>query len=156
MHESLGVIIFDSVRFLLKKSNQNRFKKKNRNRFKSIGFSFVRLFWGKNQFKLVWLSFFRFGSVFFGLTRFFFSVRFFWFQSYKIEPVGFLKILIDLIGFFLRFGFFSFFTHPYESPCVLSHVPYMLSRGIINRVRWQGSNKIIPGKLLTLSWVFHL
>jgi hypothetical protein len=76
--------------------------------------------------------FFRFGSVFSGLTRFFwfdsvFSVwlglaRFFSgfvFGSVfpvpglknqnRTEPVGFFKILIGLIGFFLQFGFFGYF-----------------------------------------------
>jgi hypothetical protein len=43
--------------------------------------------------------------VFSGLARFFFGlglVRFFWFQAYKTEtePVGFLKFLIGLNGFF--------------------------------------------------------
>jgi hypothetical protein len=65
-------------------------------------------FFDKNWFKSVWFGFF-------GLVRFFFpvwiqfgSVRFFQFQAYKIEtkPVGFFKILI---GFFSRFGFFSYF-----------------------------------------------
>jgi len=56
--------------------------------------------------------FFRFGSVFFR----FFSVRvrfgsFFRSQTYKTktEPAGFFKILIGLIGFFLRFDFLNFF-----------------------------------------------
>ena len=33
------------------------------------------------------------------------------FRSYKTdtEPVGFFKILIDLIGFFSQFSFFSYF-----------------------------------------------
>ena len=53
---------------------------------------------------------------FFGLARFFSGLArlfsgFFRFQAYKTEtePVGFFKILIGLIGFFLRFGFFSYF-----------------------------------------------
>jgi len=64
----------------------------------------------------------RFGSVFSGLTRFFRfgsvffrvffglgSVRFFRFQTYKTEPVGFFKFLISLIGFFnVRFFWFFF------------------------------------------------
>jgi hypothetical protein len=75
------VIIFGSVRFLYKKSNQTDFKKKpkpNRNRFKPTGFGSV--FLAQNQFKLVWLGFF---PVFFGLG--FGSVRFFRFQAYKTE-----------------------------------------------------------------------
>ena len=73
---------------------------------------------GSNQFGSVCLGFFRFNSVFSGLARFFFglgSVRFFWFQAYKTEPVSFFKILI---GFFhssvfsvIFFWFFSFFAH---------------------------------------------
>jgi hypothetical protein len=64
------VIIFGSVRFLLKKkvTKPNFFLKKtkpNRNRFKPTGFGSVWFgFLGKNQFKPVWLSFF-------GLARFF-------------------------------------------------------------------------------------
>jgi len=51
------------------------------------------------QFGLVWLVFL------FGFS----SVWLFRFHAYKIEtePVGFLKILIDLIEFFLWFDFFS-------------------------------------------------
>jgi hypothetical protein len=54
----------------------------------------------KNRFKLIWLDFSGLGSI-----------RFFWFYAYKTEtePVGFFKILINLIEFFLRFGFFSYF-----------------------------------------------
>jgi hypothetical protein len=39
------------------------------------------------------------------------SVQFFWFQAYKTEtkPIDFFKILIGLIDFFSRFGFFSYF-----------------------------------------------
>ena len=87
----------------IKKNNQIELKKKtkpkpNRNRFKLTGFGLI--FLDKNQFKLVWLGFFRF--FLFG------SFRFFWFQAYKTEtkPVGFFKILISLISFFfLQFGF---------------------------------------------------
>jgi len=52
--------------------------------------------------------FFRFGSDFSGF--FFVWVWFFRFQAYKTEtePVGFFKILIDLIGFFSWFGFFGY------------------------------------------------
>jgi hypothetical protein len=57
------VIIFSSVRFLSKKSNQTGFKKKNRNRFKPTGFGSVFL---KQKpvwlgFFPVWLGFFQFG-----------------------------------------------------------------------------------------------
>jgi hypothetical protein len=83
--------------------------------------------------------FFWVGSVFSGLAWFFFfsslgSIQFFRFQAYKIEtepnrtePVGCLKILIGLIGFFSWFcffdyffwfsrfnWFFDFFAHPYH------------------------------------------
>ena len=114
----LRAIIFGSVRFLSKKSNQNRF----RNRCKPTGFGFVQLFWEKNRFGSVfpvwlgffpvWLGFSRFGSVFFrcfSVWVWFGSVQF---QAYKtkIEPnrLVFFKILISLIGFFSRFGFFVF------------------------------------------------
>jgi hypothetical protein len=86
------VIIFGSIRFLSKKSNQTKkiFKKNkpkpNQNRVKPTGFSSVLFFYGKNQlvqtslarffrfwlgflgFFRFWLSFFQFGSV---LARFF-------------------------------------------------------------------------------------
>jgi hypothetical protein len=95
------VIIFDSVRFLLKKNNQTEKKnflkkpKPNRNRFKPTGFGSVRFlgqkpvqtglarffwFWlGLARFFPVWLGFFQ---VFFGLG----SIRFFRFFTYKTEP----------------------------------------------------------------------
>jgi hypothetical protein len=69
----LGVIIFGSVRFLSKKSNQTKFfLKKNEtgsNQPVSVRFGFL----DKNRFKPVWLGFFRFGSVWvrFGSVRFF-------------------------------------------------------------------------------------
>jgi hypothetical protein len=69
------VIIFGSVRFLYKKSNQTDFKKKpkpNRNRFKPTGFGSV--FLAQNQFKLVWLGFF--GLAWFFSSFFRFGVRF--------------------------------------------------------------------------------
>jgi hypothetical protein len=59
----VGVIIFYSVRFLLKKNNQIEFKKKTEtgsNRPVSVRFDFL----DKNRFKPVWLGFFRFGLVF--------------------------------------------------------------------------------------------
>jgi hypothetical protein len=55
---------------------------------------------GLTLFFLVWLGFFLFG---FGSAR---LDSVFLFQAYKIEPVGFFKILI---GFFSRFDFFNFF-----------------------------------------------
>jgi hypothetical protein len=80
------VIIFDSVKFLSKKSNQIEiFFKKNQNRFKPTGFGSVRFFrtkTGSNWFGSVfsvWLGFFQFGSDFcwFGSDFFeFFSVWF--------------------------------------------------------------------------------
>jgi hypothetical protein len=88
-----------------KKSNQTEIKKKkNRNRVKPTGFGSVRFFrakTGSNRFGLVfpvWLGFLDFGSVFFGLTRFF--------QFGFVFPVW--------LGFFLvfsvsvQFGFFGF------------------------------------------------
>ena len=110
--------LFDSV-FINKKITKPNLKK-NRNRFKPTGFGSVRIFrtkTGSNRFGLVFSHFFLFG---FG------SVRFFRFQAYKteMEPVGFFKILIGLIGFFSLLSFFSyffsnfldligFFIHPY-------------------------------------------
>jgi hypothetical protein len=104
LYSSVGVIIFCSVRFLLKKSNQTIFFKKkkpkpNRNLFKPTGFGSG--FLDKNRFKLVWFGFFGLAPFFSGLG----SVRFFRFQTYKTEPVSFFKILIC---FFSRFGFFSY------------------------------------------------
>jgi hypothetical protein len=78
------VIIFGSVRFLSKKSNQTVFlkkKKPNRNRFKPTGFGSVILEQKPVQTGLA-RFFFWFGLVFFcGLG----SVRFFRFQAYKTE-----------------------------------------------------------------------
>jgi len=96
-----------------------------------LGFFGLARFWlGFFGLAWFWLGFFRFGSVFsvwlgfFGLAWFwlgldrFFS-GFFRFGSVfpvpglknrnRTEPVGFFKILIGLIGFFLRFGFFGYF-----------------------------------------------
>jgi hypothetical protein len=75
-----------------------------RNWFKPTGFGSVIL--GKKPVQTDLLGFFRFG---FGLAQFFSGlVWFFWFQAYKTEtePVDFFKILV---GFFSRFGFFSYF-----------------------------------------------
>jgi hypothetical protein len=77
------VIIFGSVRFLSKKSNQTVFflkKKPNRNRFKPTGFGSVILEQKPVQTGLA--RFFRFGSVFF----------------------------LVWLGFFLWFGFGSVFS----------------------------------------------
>jgi len=82
------MIIFSSIRFLSKTSNQTEFfKKQNRNRFKPTGFG--SFFWTKTGLA----RFFRFCSVFrFGLilAQFFFRFGsvFFWFfqfQAYKTE-----------------------------------------------------------------------
>jgi hypothetical protein len=80
---------------------------------------------GSNRFGSVFSVWLGFRSVFSGLARFFQwlglvrffsgfffgSVRFSRFQTYetKTEPVIFLKILIGLIDFFLRFDFFGYF-----------------------------------------------
>jgi hypothetical protein len=100
---------FSSV--FIKKSNQTEFFKKkkkpkpNRNQFKPTGFGSVQFFRAKTglaRFFRFWLGFlsgfFRFGSVFPvpGLKN-------------RTEPVGFFKILIGLIWFFERFGFFGYF-----------------------------------------------
>ena len=70
----LGVIIFDSVQFLLKKNNQIEFfvlKKKTKTELKPVQTDRIRfglVFQDKNQFKPVWLGFSslaQFGSVFF-------------------------------------------------------------------------------------------
>jgi len=60
-------------------------------------------------------GFFSLARFFSDLARFFFCfglIQFFRFQAYKIKtkPVSFFKILIYLIGFFLRFNFFGFFS----------------------------------------------
>ena len=136
----LGVIIFGSVRFLSKKSNQIEiifFWKKNRNRTEtgsnrpvSVQFGFL----GKNRFKLVWLGFsgfgsvfFSFGSVFFGLARFFrfgsvlarffflvfcqfrFGLVFFGFLFIKSKPNRTGWFFKKINRFFFQFDFFSYF-----------------------------------------------
>jgi hypothetical protein len=132
------VIIFGSVRFLLKKVTKLKKKilKKKPKPGQTDRFWFGSVFYGKNRFKPVWLGFSGFGSVFSvfssfasgfsGLARFwlgffwffvgFGSVRFFRFSVYKTEPAGFFKNLIGLIGFFFQFSRFNrfsgFFAHP--------------------------------------------
>jgi len=98
----LVVMIFGSVRFLLKIIIKLNFFFLKWNRFKPTGFGSVILeqkpvFSGLVWFFSVWLGFFGLGSV-----------QFFWFQAYKTEPIGFFKILIGLI-FFFTVQFFSFF-----------------------------------------------
>ena len=116
----LGVIIFGSVRFLSKKSNQTKFfLKKKRNRFKPTGFSSVWFFGqkpvqtGLAWFFPVWLclgsvrfGFFGFrlikpkpnqiGQFFQNFNRFFFTVRFFRLFCFPV------------------FSVFGFFAHPYN------------------------------------------
>ena len=113
------MVRFDFYKKKITKSKK-KIEKKNRNRFKPTGFGSVWFgFLDKNRFKPVWLGlarFFWFGSVFSVWLGFF---RFFRFGSVfpvpglknrnRTEPVGFFKILIGLIGFFLRFGFFGYF-----------------------------------------------
>jgi hypothetical protein len=105
------VIIFSSIRFLSKESNQTEFKKKTKtgsNRLVSVRFGFF----GQKPVQTGLARFFRFGSVFFCFLQFGFgSVRYFRFHAYKIETelVDFFKILIGLIGFFSRFGFLGYF-----------------------------------------------
>ena len=69
----LGVIIFCSIRFLSKKIiKQKFFIKKKPRAVQTDQFQFGLVFLDKNWFKPVWLGFFfRFGSVFSGLARFF-------------------------------------------------------------------------------------
>jgi hypothetical protein len=98
-HVKKRLIIFGSVRFLLKKTNQTDFFL-NRNRFKPTGFGSVRFFrtkTGSNRFSSVfsgfgsvfpvWLGFAQFVS---GLARFFFFfsvwVRFGFFGFLLIKP----------------------------------------------------------------------
>jgi hypothetical protein len=124
------VIIFDSVLFLSRKSNQTEKKLKklkpvqtDRFGFGSIQFFRTKTGWNRfGSFFPIWLClawffcFFRFGSVFSV------SVWFFRFQTYKTEPISFFKILIGFfyslifLVIFLQFfqfnQFFNFFSHP--------------------------------------------
>ena len=83
-------------------------KKNNQNRLKPTGFGSV--IWEKTGSS-------RFGSVFPDLAQFFFgvfcsgSVRFFRFQAYKTELVGFFKIPVSLIDFFYGSVFFIIFFY---------------------------------------------
>jgi hypothetical protein len=98
------VIIFGSVRFLSKKITKPKQVQTDRFWFGFLGQKSVQT--GLARF---WLGFFRFWLGFFPV---FFWFRFglvFWFFAYKTEPAGFFKILIGLINFFLRFGFFGYF-----------------------------------------------
>ena len=104
-----GVIIFGSVWFLLKKTNQTEFFL-NRNRFKPTGIGSVRFFrtkTGSNRFSSVC---FLFDSICFLFFRFGFgSVRFFAYKT-ETEPADFFKILIGLIDFFYSIFFGYFFS----------------------------------------------
>jgi len=133
------VIIFGSVRFLSKKVTKPKFfflKKKTEtepkpgqtDRFRFGSVRFFRAKTGSNRFGSVfpvlarfsrfWLGFFglaRFWLGFSGLARFFsgflsgsvrFGSVFFLKTPTPPEPAGFFK---NLIGFFFRFGFFSYF-----------------------------------------------
>ena len=98
----------------IKKNNQTEIiKKKNRNQFELAGFGSIRFGFFSGKTGLV--RFFRFGSVFLVLAQFFNLAWFFfglvWFYKSKTDtkPVGFFKILIGLIWFFSRFGFFDYF-----------------------------------------------
>ena len=122
------MIIFGLV--FIKKITKLNFFKKNRNRFKPVWLGFF-------QFDSV----FRFGSVFF--LDFFVWVQFgsvfFCFRLIKPKPnrTGrFFQILIGLIWFFSRFGFFgyfffqffSFFAHLYfsvKNPFYFSAISYL-------------------------------
>jgi hypothetical protein len=104
---------FGSV-FIKKITKSNFFFKKTKTRSNlPVSVWFFRAKTGSNWFGSifpVFSVFSGFGSVFFGLTRFF-SVLFSRFFTYKTEtePAGFFKILIGLIGFFSQFNFFGFF-----------------------------------------------
>ena len=128
------MIIFDSVRFLSKKNNQTKIfflKKKlkpNRNRVKPTGFGSVRFFrtkTGSNRFGSVfrvwlgfpvlawfsrfWLSFFRFGSVFFGLARFWLGFSGFCSVQFGFFGFLFIKSKPNRTGrFFQKFNRFFF------------------------------------------------
>jgi len=93
-----------TVRFLSKKVTKPNFFKKNQNRTETssnrpVLVRFFRAKTSSNRFRSVWLSFFRFG---FGSVFLVPDLK----NQNRIEPVGFLKILI---GFFSRFGFFGYF-----------------------------------------------
>jgi len=97
--------------FIKKKLPNEIFFKKNQNRTETSSNRPVRFFRTKTGLN-------RFGSVFSCLTRFFLfgfdSIRFDFFGFRLIKPkpnqIGqFFKILINLIGFFSRFGFFNYF-----------------------------------------------
>ena len=99
----MRIILFSLLRFFIKKNNQIRFFFKNNKTETKL----VPIWFGLTRF-FIWLGFSSL-TLFFYFFRFGFgSVWFFRFHAYKIEtePVGFLKILIDLIGFFLWFDFF--------------------------------------------------
>jgi hypothetical protein len=93
------------VRFFREKTGSNRFGS-----VFWVWLGLARFF----RFDLVFLVWLGFGSVWLGFFQFFFR-----FGSVfpvpglknrnRTEPVSFFKILIDLIGFFLRFDFFSYF-----------------------------------------------
>jgi hypothetical protein len=116
---SLKVIIFGSVRFLIKKIKPVFFKNRNRirtgsNRFGSSFFFRFSYFGEKTGSNRFGSRFFQFGSVFFRFGSIFFCfglIQFFRFQAYKIKtkPVTFFKILIYLIGFFYGSIFSVFF-----------------------------------------------
>ena len=92
----LGVIIFGSVRFLLKKVTKPKFYflKKNRNQFKLIGFGSV--FYDKNRFKPVWFGFFCLARFFSGLARFFFYLSLIQlFFSDFLTPVKYVKYRVS-------------------------------------------------------------
>ena len=126
---ALGVIIFSSVRFLSKKSNQIEFffqkkSKPNRNWFKPTGFGSIRFgFLGKKPVQTGLARFFRFFPVWLGFFQFRFG--FFGFRLINrnwTNPARFFKILIGLIGFFhssvfsiIFFPVFSVFFSPLGS-----------------------------------------
>jgi hypothetical protein len=112
-------IMSDHFRFdliFIKKITKLNFFKKNQNWFKPVWLDFFYFWLSLARFWLgffwFWLGFFDLACFFSSFARFFFvwaRFGFFLFFAYKTEPVGFFKILISLIGFFLQFGFFGYF-----------------------------------------------
>ena len=103
---------FGSV--LSKKVTKPNFLKKKPKPVQTDRFRFGSVFSDKNRFGSVfsvWLSFFRFDSIFFGFLSVSVRFGFFRFQAYKTrtEPVGFFQNFNRFNRFFSQFGFFGYF-----------------------------------------------
>jgi hypothetical protein len=112
----LEVIIFGSVRFLLKKSNQTEifFEKKpkpNRNWVKPTGFGLVQVgFLGKKPIQTSLARFFRFWLGFLG----FFGLAWFWLGFFGLARFfRFGSVFSDFLSVSVRF-FFWFFAYETE------------------------------------------